>query len=79
MKTISLKIPDGLAAALRALARSRRQTNSQVIREILRESLSDERVARQGSCLALAEDLAGCIAGPGDLSCNKKHMRGYGR
>jgi hypothetical protein len=34
---------------------------------------------RQGSCLALAEDLVGCVEGPGDLSHHKRHMRGYGR
>jgi len=34
---------------------------------------------RDGSCLDLAKDLAGCVKGPEDLSFNKKRMGGYGQ
>ncbi len=78
MKTVSLKIPDALAASLGALARARRQTRSRIIREILQRALAQQAAVPRGSCLALARDLVGCVDGPGDLSCHKKRMRGYG-
>lgn len=79
MKTISLKISDALAASLGAMARARRQTKSHVIREILQGALAEQAAVCRGSCLALARDLVGCVDGPGDLSYNKKRMRGYGQ
>lgn len=79
MKTISLRLPEPLAARLAALARKRAQTQSAVVRDLLEKSLAGEETVPPGSCLDLAADLIGCVEGPGDLSFNKKHMRGFGR
>jgi Arc/MetJ-type ribon-helix-helix transcriptional regulator len=76
--TISLKLPDELHARLDELARRTRKSKSEVAREALTRYL--EGGASSGvSCLDLVRDLVGTARGPGDLSRNKKHMRGYGR
>ena len=78
MKTLSLKLPEAIAVRLAAVARKRSQSKSAVVRAILDERLSEDESTAEGSCLELAADLAGCVAGPRDLSTHKKHMRGYG-
>jgi len=79
MKTISLKLADGLHAKLQRLARSRKQTKSDIVREALAQLLNGSSPAKPVSALDLARDLAGCLEGPGDLSTNPKYMEGYGR
>jgi Arc/MetJ-type ribon-helix-helix transcriptional regulator len=76
---MSLKLPDSLHAKLERLARSRKQTKSDIVREAIEQVLDRRRTARPVSALDLAGDLAGCLEGPGDLSTNPKHMEGYGR
>lgn len=81
MKTISLKLPPGLHSQLVRAARQRKQSKSDLVRAALEQFLNRERrpnPKRELSALELAGDLVGCIAGPGDLSTNKKHMEGYG-
>lgn len=76
MKTISLRIPDGLAARVEAAAARRSTTKSLVIREALESHLRDAgTLATVGR---LAGDLAGCVAGPRDLSTNAEHLEGLG-
>lgn len=79
MKTISLKLPDPLHAKLERLAKSRKRTKSDVVREALEQMLNGSTAAKPLSVLDLAGDLAGCLEGPGDLSTNPKYMEGYGR
>ena len=79
MKTLSLKLPESLAARLTAVARKRGQSKSAVVRAVLEDYLAASTRVAPGSCLELAADLAGCVAGPGDLSSNKKHLRGFGK
>ena len=81
MRTVTIKLPDGLAARLEGLVRRRSTTRSAVVREAVESLLSREGSdADAGSCLDLARDLAGSLAGgPKDLSSNKKHLRGFGR
>ncbi len=78
MKTVSLKLPESLDAKLSAAARQRQQTKSALVREILEEFLDNGQRAPSGSCLELVADLVGCVEGPGDLSYNKRHLRGFG-
>ena len=78
MKMLSLKVPEALDVKLTAIARRRGTSKSTVIREAL-ERLPAGEDAQPESVLALARDLAGCIAGPPDLSWHRMHMRGYGR
>jgi hypothetical protein len=79
MKTLSLKLPDSVATRLALAAKRSKQSKSAIIRAMLEERLSEGNGAAKGSCLELASDLAGCVAGPKDLSTNKKHMQGYGQ
>lgn len=80
MRTLSVKLPAALEARLAALAQRRGVTKSAVIRRALEWTVSDDRGrGRAGSFLALAKDLAGSLAGPADLSYNKRRLRGYGR
>lgn len=79
MKTLSVKLPDALAAKLTAIAQQRGTSKSEVVREALEVLLVRQRSFRKASALALAKDLAGCVAGPGDLSVNKDYLKDYGR
>ena len=79
MRTITLKLPDGLAARVSATVRRRGVSTSVLLREALEERLGGEARTRAGSCLDLAQDLAGILTGPADLSSNAKHLKGYGR
>lgn len=78
MKTISLRLPDSLAAQLAARARKLGRSQSAVVRDFLKDGLSGNG-KRRPSCLELAADLVGCFRGPSDLSNNKKYMEGFGK
>jgi predicted transcriptional regulator len=78
MKTLSLKLPDELDARISAIARQRRSSKSEVVRNALDAYLTKETMPQKGSALDLAGDLVGSLEGPGDLSHHDKHMRGYG-
>ena len=77
-RTITLKLPDALAARLRAVVQRRSRTQSEIVREALERHLDGE-APFVGSCLDLARDLAGSLSGPADLSTSRRHLRGYGR
>lgn len=79
MKTMSLKIPEDLEFRLAAAARSKKTTKSSLLRQAVESYLSQPPGIRLGSCLDLVKDLAGSLEGPGDLSYNKKRLKGYGR
>lgn len=78
MKTISLKVPEALAARLIEAAAQAERSKSAVIREALEQFLSREGHASAGSFTARASDLAGCLSGPEDLSFDARHLEGYG-
>lgn len=40
---------------------------------------AEEEGVEGPSFLSLAEDLAGCVEGPADLSSSPEHLRGFGR
>lgn len=79
MKTISLKLPEATDAKLASAAQQTGKTRSEVAREALDAYLENGRKKRVASAYELSQDLAGSVRGPGDLSTNKKYMRGYGR
>ena len=79
MKMLSVKLPDALDVKLAALAQKRGMSKSAVVRGALEAFLKGNGRVRGGSALELAKDLAGCLAGPGDLSFNKKYMKDFGR
>jgi hypothetical protein len=78
VRTISLKLPVAIDERLESHARRHGSTKSAITREALQRFLASDR-ARPASCLDLVRDLVGSARGPGDLSFNKKHLRGYGR
>jgi Arc/MetJ-type ribon-helix-helix transcriptional regulator len=78
MRTITVKLPRGLAARLDARVKRRGVGLSEIVRRALERHL-DEDEGQPGSCLELAVDLAGSLSGPPDLASSPRHLRGYGR
>ena len=79
MKTLSVDLPDDLAHELSAQAEAHGTTESEILSEAVGDYIARMPPPRKGSFLELAGDLVGCLEGPGDLSCNKKHLDNYGR
>ena len=76
MKTLTMKLPDGLLGWLEHEAKRARRPKSALVREILQQ----HQQRRHPSALDLAADLCGCVqSGLRDLSRNKKHLKGFGR
>jgi predicted transcriptional regulator len=75
MRTVSFKLPEELDDALNELARQRRASRSELVREALEAFAKGTRQ----SVTALAGSLVGCVEGPKDLSTNPTHMAGYGK
>ena len=76
MKTLTMKLPDGLLSWLEQEAKRAGQPKSALVRDILR----GHQQRRHQSALDLAADLCGCVqSGLRDLSRNKKHLKGFGR
>jgi predicted transcriptional regulator len=78
MKTLSLKLPDELNIKINAVAKRRRLSKSEIVRDALTAYLAKETTPQKGSALDLAGDLVGSLEGPGDLSHHEEYMRGYG-
>ena len=80
MKTLTVRLPDAMAAEIEAESRERGIGKSDVVRERL--SRSAGKTAR-ANALAAISDLVGAVAGlPPDLSTKKKRYlktTGYGR
>lgn len=79
MKTISLKLTEGMDQKLAAIAQKQRTTKSNVMRLALQMFLGDDSEGRTGSCLDLAGDLVGRVDACSDLSTNPTHMTGFGK
>ena len=80
MKTISLKVPEGLDAHLERLAAERGTSKSELVRQALEAHLDTLLGGAEGerSFAVLAGDLAGCILGPSDLSTSPGHLEDFG-
>jgi hypothetical protein len=77
MKTLTVRLPDELAAQIEAESRARKMSKS----DIVRDRLASAKPLRAGALDDIA-DLIGSVKGlPPDLSANKKkYLRaGYGR
>jgi len=79
MKTLSVKLPNGLDARLTAAARRRKTNKSALVRKALEGVFRESGKANAGSALDLVRDLVGCVAGPADLSVNKAYLKTFGR
>lgn len=79
MSTVSLKVPDPLAAELAETARRNGVSKSALIRDALEAYLHGSGAVQSGSALSKAADLVGSLSGPEDLSTNKDYLQGFGR
>ena len=75
MKTVTVKLPEGLAAWLSRRARELGRSQSDLIREALQRVSAG---ASGASCHDVFADVCGVIDGPADLSTNPKHLAGFG-
>ena len=75
MKTITVKLPEQLAAWLSRRAQELGRSQSEMVRDALQH-------VREGSggasCHDMLADVCGSIEGPKDLSTNPKHLTGFG-
>lgn len=81
MKTLTVRLPEPLAAEIEAEARGRKMSKSDVVRERLEQAPGAPRAASAPP--RTIADLVGSVLGlPADLSARKKHYlraTGYGR
>ncbi|VGO18455.1 ribbon-helix-helix domain-containing protein [Pontiella sulfatireligans] len=82
MTTLTLKIPETMAAELASEAKEHSVSKSEVVRSALDEYLHNPERKKEPSAYDVAKALGviGCIKdGPEDLSTNPKHMEGFSR
>ncbi len=79
MKTLTLRLDEALYAKVLSMSKRRKTTRSEVVREALHVCFEKGNGFSKGSAFELANDLAGTVAGPADLSINKIHLKGFGR
>jgi Arc/MetJ-type ribon-helix-helix transcriptional regulator len=82
MKTVSLKLPDTLDRRLEREARKRRTSKAAVVKAALRLYLGRNGAAAPHSLSAfdVGKGIWGSVKdGASDLSCNPKHMEGFGQ
>jgi predicted DNA-binding protein len=79
MTVMTLKVPEALDHKLRAVAKRRGISKSAVVRKAVETYIEqDLPVDDEPSAYDLLRDLVGSVKGPGDLSHNPEHMKGYG-
>ena len=75
MKTVTVRLPEPLAAWLSQHARELGRSQSDIVREALQRSSEGTSGV---SCHDLFADVCGVIDGPRDLSTHPKHLAGFG-
>jgi hypothetical protein len=75
MKTVTVKLPEPLAAWLARRARELGRPQSDIVREALQRASGGNSGA---SCHDVFADVCGIVDGPKDLSTNPKHLAGLG-
>lgn len=81
---MTIKIPQGLDAALAEASHRAQLSKSELVRRAITAYLVPGREAagahQAPSALALAGDLVGCFAGgPADLASNPRHLDDFGK
>jgi hypothetical protein len=75
MKTITVKLPEALAAWLASYSRKLGRPQSDVVRDALQRVSAG---AGGTTCHDAFADVCGVVEGPKDLSTNSKHLSGFG-
>lgn len=79
MKTLTVKVADGLFAEIASAARARNMPKSEIVRERLTHKGAVAKRAK-GSLWSRIEDLViHSDSLPADLSTNKAHLKNYGQ
>jgi hypothetical protein len=79
MKTLTVKVADGLFAEIASAARARNMPKSEIVRERLSHKAAATKRAN-GSLWSRMEDLViQSDSLPADLSANKAHLKSYGQ
>jgi hypothetical protein len=79
MRTLTIKVPDALFADIDSVARTRKVSKSEVVRERLTRDVPTTK-ADKTSLWSRMEDLViSSDSLPSDLSSKKSHMKGYGK
>jgi predicted transcriptional regulator len=78
MHTLTLKVPELLHTRLNRYAKQKGLSKSEIVRLALQNYFSQEAGVRGASIYDLAQDLAGSVEAPADLSANKANLEGYG-
>lgn len=73
--TLTIRLDGETAEALRREARSKNQSQGEIVRAALVQRLK----GAPGSALDGLRPYVGIIAGPRDLSANKRHLAGMGK
>jgi len=82
MKTLTVRLPEPLAAAIEAESQARKISKSDVVRERLRPARSSARRRRSDLLDGIADLIGSVDRLPADLSARKKHYleaTGYGQ
>ena len=79
MKTLTLRVNDSLYAKVASLAKRRKTTQSEVVREAIQACVESKNEMKNNSAFDLARDLVGSVRGSRDLSVNKEYFEGFGR
>ena len=75
MKTVTVKLPEALAAWLSRRARALGRPQSDLVRDALQRASEGTSGA---SCHDLFADVCGVLDGPQDLATNPKHLSSFG-
>jgi hypothetical protein len=79
VKTLTVKVPDGLFAELASAARARNIPKSEIVRERLTHKAAAAKRAK-GSLWSRIDDLViHADSLPADLSANNVHLKNYGQ
>lgn len=81
MHTLTVKMPQQLAAALDEISAREHLSKSELVRRAIENYLRAQNTGgSRASVLDRAGDLVGCFkGGPKDLASNPRHLAGFGR
>jgi hypothetical protein len=79
MKTLTVKVADGLFAEIASAARARNMPKSEIVRERLTHKAAAAKRAKVSLWSRMDDLVIQSDSLPADLSANKAHLKGYGQ